>query len=94
MERGGAVRGAGVEDTIGDEDAEITQRANNVLNKPTAIAESMFSADELGRIKKEFEKLSKDQIIGKRKLLEYFRLMEINDTYLTNELFYIIKNSS
>jgi len=33
-------------------------------------------------------------VIGKRKLLEYFRLMEINDTYLTNELFFMIKNSS
>lgn len=33
-------------------------------------------------------------MIGKRKLLEYFRLSEIADTYLTNELFYMIKNST
>ena len=26
--------------------------------------------------------------------MEYFKLMEINDTYLTNELFYMIKNSN
>ena len=65
-----------------------------MLNQPVAVAEGRFTADELQRIKKEFNKLSKDNVIGKRKLLEYFRLMEINDTYLTNELFYMIKNSS
>lgn len=64
------------------------------MNQPVATAESRFTQEELSRIKKEFDKLSKDQVIGKRKLLEYFRLMEINDTYLTNELFFMIKNSS
>ena len=57
-------------------------------------AEAKFDPEELQRIKREFKKLSKDNIIGKRKLLEYFRLLEINDTYLTNELFFMIKNSS
>jgi Ca2+-binding EF-hand superfamily protein len=65
-----------------------------LMNQPIATAESRFTQEELSRIKKEFDKLSKDQVIGKRKLLEYFRLMEINDTYLTNELFFMIKNSS
>lgn len=59
-----------------------------------AVAEARFTTEEISKIKKEFDKLSKDQVIGKRKLLEYFRLMEINDTYLTNELFFMIKNSS
>ena len=58
------------------------------------MAESRFTQEELSKIRKEFDKLSKDQVIGKRKLLEYFRLMEISDTYLTNELFFMIKNSS
>jgi len=65
-----------------------------LMNQPVANAESRFTQEELNKIKKEFDKLSKDQVIGKRKLLEYFRLMEINDTYLTNELFFMIKNSS
>jgi Ca2+-binding EF-hand superfamily protein len=65
-----------------------------LMNQPVATAESRFTQEELNKIKKEFDKLSKDQVIGKRKLLEYFRLMEINDTYLTNELFFMIKNSS
>jgi len=58
------------------------------------VAEARFAQEELQRIKREFKKLSKDNIIGKRKLLEYFRLLEINDTYLTTELFFMIKNSS
>jgi hypothetical protein len=33
-------------------------------------------------------------VIGKRKLLEYFRMVEIQDTYLANEVFFMIKNSS
>jgi Ca2+-binding EF-hand superfamily protein len=65
-----------------------------LMNQPVASAEARFTQEELSKIKKEFDKLSKDQVIGKRKLLEYFRLMEINDTYLTNELFFMIKNSS
>ncbi len=40
-------------------------------------AESRFSAEELSKIKKEFERLSKDNVIGKRKLLEYFKLLDI-----------------
>jgi len=50
--------------------------------------------EELSKIKKEFERLSKDNVIGKRKLLEYFKLLEIQDTYLANEVFFMIKNSS
>ena len=40
-------------------------------------AESRFTVEELSKIKKEFERLSKDNVIGKRKLLEYFKLLEI-----------------
>ncbi|CDW73401.1 UNKNOWN [Stylonychia lemnae] len=65
-----------------------------LMSQTTQVAESRFTSDEISRIRKEFDKLSKDQVIGKRKLLEYFKLMEINDTYLTNELFFMIKNSS
>ena len=65
-----------------------------LMNQPIPVAESRFTQEELSKVRKEFDKLSKDQVIGKRKLLEYFRLMEINDTYLTNELFFMIKNSS
>ena len=56
-------------------------------------SESRFTPNELEQIQREFEKNSKDKIIGKRKLIEYFRLMEISDTYLSNEFFNIIKNS-
>eukprot|EP00347_Sterkiella_histriomuscorum_P005095 403357915 len=65
-----------------------------LMNQTSQVAESRFTSEEISKIKKEFDKLSKDQVIGKRKLLEYFKLMEINDTYLTNELFFMIKNSS
>ena len=40
-------------------------------------AEDRFKKEELIKIKKEFERLSKDDVIGKRKLLEYFKLIEI-----------------
>ncbi len=33
-------------------------------------------------------------MIGKRKLLEYFRLTDVSETYLSNEIFFMIKNSS
>ena len=56
-------------------------------------SEGKFSTEELNAIRKEFDKLSKDNIIGKRKLIEFFRIMEISDTYLTNQLFAVIKNS-
>jgi Ca2+-binding EF-hand superfamily protein len=61
---------------------------------PVIMAESRFTPDELNKIQKEFQRLSKDNVIGKRKLLEYFRLSEIQDTYLSNEVFFMIKNSS
>ena len=57
-------------------------------------AEARFSSEELIKIQKEFERLSKDNVIGKRKLLEYFRMVEIQETYLANEVFFMIKNSS
>ena len=38
--------------------------------------------------------MSKDNVIGKRKLLEYFRLTDVSETYLSNEIFFMIKNSS
>ena len=40
-------------------------------------AEMKFTVEELSKIKKEFERLSRDNVIGKRKLLEYFKLLEI-----------------
>ena len=40
-------------------------------------AEERFTSEELSKIQKEFERLSKDNVIGKRKLLEYFKLLEI-----------------
>jgi len=40
-------------------------------------AEQRFTSEELSKIKKEFERLSKDNVIGKRKLLEYFKLLDI-----------------
>ena len=57
-------------------------------------AEARFTAEELTKVQKEFERLSKDNVIGKRKLLEYFRMVEIQETYLANEVFFMIKNSS
>ena len=30
---------------------------------------------------------------GKRKLIEFFRITELTDTYLSNELFNVIRNS-
>lgn len=77
-----------------DDEGEEKNFFAQLMNQPTATAETRFTTEELSKIKKEFDKLSKDQVIGKRKLLEYFRLMEIGDTYLTNELFFMIKNSS
>lgn len=41
------------------------------------VAEERFTKEELIKIQKEFERLSKDDVIGKRKLLEYFRMIEI-----------------
>uniref|UniRef100_A0A7S3CL33 Uncharacterized protein n=1 Tax=Strombidium rassoulzadegani TaxID=1082188 RepID=A0A7S3CL33_9SPIT len=71
-----------------DQDALI-----QISNMSVQEAESRFSQAELSQIRREFEKNSKDQIIGKRKLIEYFRLTEVQDSYLSNELFNVIKNS-
>ena len=67
---------------------------NPQISLGVEVAEARFTNEELSKISKEFERLSKDNVIGKRKLLEYFRLMEIQDTYLSNEIFFMIKNSS
>ena len=89
----------GQDEPTGDElGAEADQLENNqhfkVQNKDTRVnAEARFSKEELIKIKKEFERLSKDDVIGKRKLLEYFRIIEIQDTYLSDEVFFMIKNS-
>ena len=64
-----------------------------ITNMSIQEAESRFTKVELAQIKKEFDKNSKDQIIGKRKLIEFFRITELTDTYLSNELFNVIKNS-
>lgn len=77
-----------------DDDFDDKNTFAALMNQPIPVAESRFTQEELSKIRKEFDKLSKDQVIGKRKLLEYFRLMEISDTYLSNELFFMIKNSS
>jgi len=53
-----------------------------------------MTQDERDRVTKEFDRLSKDKVIGKRKLFEYFRMMELQDTYIANEVFLMIKNSS
>jgi Ca2+-binding EF-hand superfamily protein len=45
-------------------------------------------------VTKEFDRLSKDKVIGKRKLFEYFRMMELEETYLASEIFEMIKNST
>lgn len=31
--------------------------------------------------------------MGKRKLIEYFHILEVSDSYLTNQLYAVIKNS-
>ena len=67
---------------------------NPQITMSVADAEGRFTHEELSKIKKEFERLSKDNVIGKRKLLEYFKLLEIQDTYLASEVFFMIKNSS
>ena len=83
---------------IDDPTMENEQLDPGIINPQISLgvemAESRFSNEELSKISKEFERLSKDNVIGKRKLLEYFRLMEIQDTYLSNEIFFMIKNSS
>ena len=63
------------------------------LNMTVQEAESRFTKQELDQIRQEFEKNSKDNIIGKRKLIHFFRLTEIQDTYLTNQMFTVMKNS-
>ena len=64
-----------------------------LTNMSIQEAESRFTQSEVSQIKREFDKNSKDQIIGKRKLIEYFKITEISETYLANEIFSIIKNS-
>lgn len=66
----------------------------HITNMGEQEAENRFSQSEVAQIKREFDKNSKDQIIGKRKLIEFFRFNEISDSYITNELFNIIKNSN
>ena len=64
-----------------DLNPENDQAENGVVNPGTLLsvqdAEARFSQEELSKIKKEFERLSKDNVIGKRKLLEYFKLLDI-----------------
>ena len=75
-------------------DQQETNQHFKIQNKDTRMnAEARFSKEELIKIQKEFERLSKDDVIGKRKLLEYFRIIEIQDTYLSDEVFFMIKNS-
>ena len=53
-----------------------------------------MSSDEIERVKDEFIRLGKDNVIGKKKLFEYFRMSEMQGTQIANELFQMIKNSS
>ena len=76
-----AVVGGNYGGFIDDPTMENEQQDAGVINPqislPIEVAEGRFTPEELSKIVKEFERLSKDSVIGKRKLLEYFRLMEI-----------------
>jgi Ca2+-binding EF-hand superfamily protein len=82
-------------DELSDDDTDVLVEQNpHQIGLGIADAEKRFDSEELNKIKKEFERLSKDDVIGKRKLLEYFKMVEIQDTYLSDEVFFMIKNSS
>ena len=68
---------------------------NYVTNMSINDAEARFknNTEQLIKIKKDFELKSKDDIIGKRKLFEFFELGQLNNSYLEKELYQIIKNS-
>ena len=86
--------GGFIDDPTMENEQQDAAVINPQISLPPGEAEARFTPEELSKIVKEFERLSKDSVIGKRKLLEYFRLMEIQDTYLSNEIFFMIKNSS
>ena len=68
---------------------------NYVSNMSINDAEARFkdSTALLLEIKMKFDQNSKDDIIGKRKLFEFFKLEQVRDTYLEKEIYQIIKNS-
>jgi hypothetical protein len=68
---------------------------NYVTNMSINDAEARFKDDpaQLVQIKLEFDQKSKDDVIGKRKLVEFFTLGQLHNTYLERALYQIIKNS-
>jgi len=64
------------------------------MNLSINVAEARFSKEELHIIRKDFDRLSKNQVIGKRKLLEYFKVGEIENTPLAATIFAMIKNDN
>ena len=57
---------------------------NYVTNMSINDAEARFKDDpaQLVQIKLEFDQKSKDDVIGKRKLVEFFTLGQLHNTYL------------
>ncbi|CAI2379664.1 unnamed protein product [Moneuplotes crassus] len=79
---------------ISDSENEIVgQFDTSLLNQDLEVSEARFLPNELAMIKKEFDKLSKDQVIGKQKLFKFLRITDISETFLTDQLFYVMKNS-
>lgn len=69
--------GGFIDDPTIENEQQDTGVINPQISLPREVAEARFSSEELSKISKEFERLSKDNVIGKRKLLEYFKLMDI-----------------
>ena len=53
--------------------------------------QKLLSEKELELIKGEFDKLARNQVIGKRKILQYFGVQELENTVLSTALLLLIK---
>jgi hypothetical protein len=75
----------------------LESNVNLVQQKVYAIGltcSSRLNQEERDRIQKEFDRLAKGKVISKRKVLEYFRCKELQETYLSNEIFTALEQSS
>ena len=58
------------------------------------MAEELFSKEEKYKLMKDYAQFSKENKMAKRKLLDYFGLMELENTKFANRFFNVVKSSN
>jgi Ca2+-binding EF-hand superfamily protein len=80
---------------VNEDDQKLEDVESKAAYEPPVIDISeRLSEQEIQFVKKNYDKLSINEVIGKNKLLEYFNLLDFKDTPLASGMLYLLKNTN